>query len=142
MVVLLPDTSHERFEAIAEKVRTQSLSSEVHKIKGQFAKVIVTKLSVDEAHKVSLNIYKFIYFTYVTVCYTMVSKCICILNTCLSGNKDITMAVGYNVTLFKLLKLNELCKTYRQLKTIILIYLITTFMATFMTFIHSMAITT
>ena len=31
MVVLTPDTSHERFEAIAEKVRTQSLSSEIHK---------------------------------------------------------------------------------------------------------------
>ena len=68
MVVLTPDTSHERFEAIAEKVRTQSLSSEIHKIEGQFAKMIVTKLSVDEAHKVSHNIYKFIYFTYVTVC--------------------------------------------------------------------------
>ena len=132
MVVLTPDTSHERFEAIAEKVRTQSLSSEIHKIECQFAKVIVAKLSVDEAH-----------LFYVCDCvYTMVSKCICILNTCLSGSKDITMAVGYNVTLFTLLKLNELYKTYRQLKTIILIYLFTTFMATFMTFIHSMVITT
>ena len=55
MVALTPDTSHERFEAIAEKVRTQSLSSEIHKIEGPFAKVIVTKLSVDEAHKVSLK---------------------------------------------------------------------------------------
>ena len=62
MVVLTPDTSHERFEAIAEKVQSQSLSSEIHKIEGQFAKVIVAKLSVDEAYKVSLNIHTFIYF--------------------------------------------------------------------------------
>ena len=55
MVVLTADTSHERFEAIAEKVQSQSLSSEVHKIEGQFAKVIVTKLSLDEVHKVSLK---------------------------------------------------------------------------------------
>ena len=71
MVVLTPDTSHERFEAIAEKVQSQSLSSEIHKIEGQFAKVIVGKLSVDEAHKVSLNIHTFIYFVYVTVCYIL-----------------------------------------------------------------------
>ena len=57
MVALTPDTSHDMFEAIAEKVRTQSLSSEIHKIEGQFAKVIVTKLSVDEAHKVNLKMY-------------------------------------------------------------------------------------
>ena len=55
MVVLTLDTSHERFEAIAEKVQNQSLSSEIHKIEGQFAKVIVTELSVDEANKVSLK---------------------------------------------------------------------------------------
>ena len=55
MVVLTPDTSHERFEAIAEKVQNQSLSSEIYKIEGQFAKVIVTELSLDEAHKVSLK---------------------------------------------------------------------------------------
>ena len=55
MVVLTPDTSHERFEAIAEIVQTQSLSSKIHKIEGPFAKVIVTKLSVEEAHKVSLK---------------------------------------------------------------------------------------
>ena len=76
MVVLTSDTSHERFEAITEKVQSQSLSSEIHKIEGQFAKVIVAKLSVDEAHKVSLNIQKFIYFVYMTVCYTMISRCI------------------------------------------------------------------
>ena len=55
MVVLTPETSHERFEAIAEIVRTQSLSSKIHKIEGPFAKVVVTKLSVEEAHKVSLK---------------------------------------------------------------------------------------
>ena len=55
MVVLTPDTSHERFEAIAENVRSQSLSFEIHKIESQFAKVIVAKLSLDEAHQVSLK---------------------------------------------------------------------------------------
>ena len=55
MVVLTPDTSHEKFEAIAENVRSQSLSSEIHTIEGQFAKVIIAKLSLDEAHKVSLK---------------------------------------------------------------------------------------
>ena len=55
MVVLTPDTTHERFEAIVEKVQSHSLTGKIHKIEGQFAKVIVAKLSVDEAHKVSLN---------------------------------------------------------------------------------------
>ena len=55
MVVLSPDTSHETFESIAENVRSQSLSSEIHKIESQFAKEIVAKLSLDEAHKVSLK---------------------------------------------------------------------------------------
>ena len=52
MVVLTPDISHERFEAIAEIVQTQSLSSEIHKIEGPFAKIFVATLSVEEAHKV------------------------------------------------------------------------------------------
>ena len=55
MVVMTPETSHERFEAIAEKVQTVSLSSKIHKMEGPFAKMIVTRLSVDEAHKVSLK---------------------------------------------------------------------------------------
>ena len=55
IVVLAPDTSHERFEAIAENIQTRALDSEIHKIESAFAKVIVTKLSVDEAHKVSLK---------------------------------------------------------------------------------------
>ena len=86
MVVLRLNTSHERFETIAEKVQSQSLSSMLHKIEGQFAKVIVANLSVDEAHKVSLNIHTFIYFVYVTVCYDMVSRCSCILRTCQPGS--------------------------------------------------------
>ena len=53
MIVLTPDTSHERFEVIAEKIQSDSLSSEVHKIESLFVKIIVAKLSVDEAHKVS-----------------------------------------------------------------------------------------
>ena len=53
MVALTPDTIHERFEAIAENIRSQSLSSEIHTIESQFAKVIVAKMSLDEAHKVS-----------------------------------------------------------------------------------------
>ena len=55
MVALTLDTSHERFETIADKVQSQSLSSEIRKLEGQFAKVIVAKLSEAEAHKVSLN---------------------------------------------------------------------------------------
>ncbi|XP_041379535.1 LOW QUALITY PROTEIN: proteinase R-like, partial [Gigantopelta aegis] len=52
MVVLTLDTSHERFEAIAEKVQSQSLSSDIYKIEGEFAKVIVTELSEAEAHQI------------------------------------------------------------------------------------------
>ena len=63
IVVLTPDTSHEQFEAIAEKVRTQSLSSEIYKIEGQFAKMVVARLSVYEAHKVSFK--KIIYILYI-----------------------------------------------------------------------------
>ena len=45
MVVLTPDTSHERFEAIANKLQSESLSSEMHKMESLFVKIIVTKLS-------------------------------------------------------------------------------------------------
>ena len=55
MVALTPDISHKTFEAIAERIRTQSLNSEIHKIEGPVAKVIVTKLSLDEAHKVNIK---------------------------------------------------------------------------------------
>ena len=55
MVVLSSDTSHERFEAIAERIQTQALNSKIHKIESSFAKMIVSKMSVDEAHQVSLN---------------------------------------------------------------------------------------
>ena len=55
MVVLATDTSHERFEAIAEEVRSHFLSSKIKKIEGIFAKIIVAKLSADEADLVSLK---------------------------------------------------------------------------------------
>ena len=55
MVVMTPETSHERFKVIAEKVQTVSLNSKIRKMEGPFAKMIVTRLSVDEAHKVSLK---------------------------------------------------------------------------------------
>ena len=64
MVVLAPDTSHERFEAIAEKIRTTSLSSDIYKIEGPFAKMIVAQLSVDEAHQVSLKMSNVFIFKY------------------------------------------------------------------------------
>ena len=54
MVVLGPDTSHERFETVAKIIQSESLNSEMHKMESPFAKIIVTKLSVDEAHKVRL----------------------------------------------------------------------------------------
>ena len=61
MVVLAPDTSHERFEAVAKKIQSESMNSEMHKMESPFAKIIVTKLSVDEAHKVSLIKIMYIY---------------------------------------------------------------------------------
>ena len=78
MVALTPDTSHEQFEAIAEKVQSQSLSSEIHKIEGQFAKVIVAKLSEAEAHKVSLYIYIYIYYILYIYVYVCIYVCISI----------------------------------------------------------------
>ena len=57
MVVLATDTSHEKFEAIAEEVQSHSLISEIQKIEGSIAKIVVAKLSVDEAHKVSIKTY-------------------------------------------------------------------------------------
>ena len=56
IIVLRPETSHERFEAIAEKVKSESLISDIHTVEGPFAKMIVTKISVDEAYRVSLKI--------------------------------------------------------------------------------------
>ena len=55
MVVLANDTSHERFEAIAEEVQSNSLSSKIQKIEGPFTKMIVAKFSIDEAHMVSFK---------------------------------------------------------------------------------------
>lgn len=55
MIVLTPETSHERFEAIAKEIKSESSISDIHTIEGPFAKMIVTKISVHEAQKVSLN---------------------------------------------------------------------------------------
>ena len=74
MVALAPDTGHDQFEAISEKVRSQSLSSEIHKIEGQFAKVIVAKMSEAEAHKVSINLCVCVH---VHVCVCRVCKYVC-----------------------------------------------------------------
>ena len=63
LVVLTPDTSHERFEEVAEKVQTQSLSSQIHKIEGPFGKLFVTTLTVEEAYKVSFK--RSIYYIYI-----------------------------------------------------------------------------
>ena len=73
MVVLTPETSHERFEVIAEKIQTVSLSSKIHKIEGPFAKMVVTRLSVDEANKVSFKC------LYVCVCvFVCICVCVCV----------------------------------------------------------------
>ena len=53
MVVLTPETSDEQFETIAKKIQSESLSSEMYKMESPFVKIIVAKLSIDEAHKVS-----------------------------------------------------------------------------------------
>ena len=74
MVALTPDTSHERFEAIADKVQSQSLSSEIRKIEGQLAKVIAAKLSEAEAHKFGLNTHTHIFLqlnTLFTIIFSM-----------------------------------------------------------------------
>ena len=79
MVALTLDTSHERFEAIAEQIQSQSSSSEIHKIEGQFAKVIVAKLSEVEAHKVSFNIYMCVYvyiYIYVYIYLYIIIYCL------------------------------------------------------------------
>ena len=65
MVALAPDTSHERFEATAEIIRSMSFSSDIYKIEGPFAKMIVAQLSVDEAHQVSLKMSNVFIFNYV-----------------------------------------------------------------------------
>ena len=66
IVSLATDTSHEKFEAIAKKVQQNSWSSKIQKIEGEFAKIIVAKLSPYKANWVSLkththtHIYKYI----------------------------------------------------------------------------------
>ena len=61
IVVLRTDTSHERFESIAENIKSHALDSDFQKIEVPFAKMIVTKLSLDEADKVSLKMYTIVY---------------------------------------------------------------------------------
>ena len=68
MIVLTPETSHERFEAIAKEVKSESSISDIHTIEGPFAKMIVTKISVDEAKKVSLNCNNTHTHTYSFIC--------------------------------------------------------------------------
>ena len=58
IAVLATDTSHERFEAIAEEVQSHSFTSKIRKIEGPFAKIVFAKLSVDE---VSIKTYIHIY---------------------------------------------------------------------------------
>ena len=55
MIVLTPETSHERFEAISEEVKSESSISDIHTVEGPFTKMIVTKISVDEANKVCVK---------------------------------------------------------------------------------------
>ena len=61
MVVLAPDTSHERFEVIAEYIQNQTSNSKILKIESSFAKMIVSDMSEDGAQKVSLKMYTIIY---------------------------------------------------------------------------------
>ena len=76
MVIMTPETSHERFEANAEKVQTVSLSSKIRKMEGPFVKMVVARLSIDEAHKVHLKcllylcMYRFV-FEYVCMLYLL-----------------------------------------------------------------------
>ena len=61
MVVLSPDTSHERFEVIAESIQNQTSNSKILKIESSFAKMIVSEMSEDGAQEVSLKMYTIIY---------------------------------------------------------------------------------
>ena len=88
MVVLTPETSHERFEVIAEKIQTVSLSSKIHKMEGPFAKMVVTRLSVDEANKVSFKCLYACVCVFVCIC---VCVCVCV---CLSVSMHLCVWIG------------------------------------------------
>ena len=54
IVVLKSETSHDKFETIADEVRNESLNAAIfEKVEGPFAKIVTAKLSEDGAHKVS-----------------------------------------------------------------------------------------
>ena len=54
IVVLKNETSHDKFETIADEVRNESLNAAIfEKVEGPFAKIVTAELSEDGAHKVS-----------------------------------------------------------------------------------------
>ena len=54
IVVLKNETSHDKFETIADEVRNVSLNAAIfEKVEGLFAKIVTAELSEDGAHKVS-----------------------------------------------------------------------------------------
>ena len=53
IVVLKSETSHDKFETIADEVRNESLNAAIfEKVEGPFAKIVTAELSEDGAHKV------------------------------------------------------------------------------------------
>ena len=61
MVVLANDTSHERFEVIAESIQNQTSNSKILKIESSFAKMIVSEMSEDGAQKVKMYTIIYVY---------------------------------------------------------------------------------
>ena len=61
MVVLANDTSHERFEVIAESIQNQTSNSTILKIESSFGKMIVSEMLEDGVQKVSFKMYTIIY---------------------------------------------------------------------------------
>ena len=96
MVVLTPETSHERFEVIAEKIQIVSPSSKIHKMEGPFAKMVVTRLSVDEANKVS---FKCLY----------VCVCVCVS---LSVSMHLCVWIGMWVCVYAEVVIRSICVQY------------------------------
>ena len=90
MVVMAPDTSHERFEAIVEIIQTKSSSTQIYKIEGPFIKMIVTKLSLDQAHEVNLKCTCINVCVNAIVCYSGLKVYTCYINLPLRFVKNIT----------------------------------------------------
>ena len=105
MVVMAPDTSHERFEAIAEIIQTKSSSTQIYKIEGPFIKMVVTKLSLNQAHEVSLK------------CISI--KCVW-LNAivCYSGLKDYTCYMNLSSRFVKYITYNLRMVSFRILELV------------------------